>query len=68
MTKRECIDYVAEQQTKSWEQPTDYDKRTKVYAHCKEVCKRNGYTGGAFENIWLNAIRRRAIANGSYRG
>ena len=68
MTKRECINYVADQQAKSWEQPTSFAKRTEVYNHCKEVCKNNGYTGGSFVQIWDAATRVNAIANGSYRG
>lgn len=68
MNKRACIDYVKEQQKKGWEQPTSFEKRTEVYNHCKEFCKKNGYTGGSFVQIWNAATRQRAIANGSYRG
>lgn len=68
MNKRECIVYVAKQQTKCWEQPTTYQERTEIYNYCKDVCKQNGYSGGAFDQIWNAATRLRAIANGVYRG
>lgn len=68
MTKRDCIAYCAQAQKKSWENPTDYAKRTAAYEDAKKVCKANGYTGGAFHQIWDAATRENAIAAGTYRG
>ena len=68
ITKRELINWTAEQQKKSWEQPTTFEKRLGTYEHCKEICKKSGYVSGAFDQIWNAAIRQRAIADGCYRG
>ena len=67
MTKRECINYCVQEQRKAWENPTNYSKRTASFEHCKEICKRNGYTGGAFTKIWQAAVRKCAIKDGVYR-
>lgn len=68
MTKRDCIAYCATAQKKSWENPTDYAKRTEAYEDAKKVCKANGYTGGTFHQIWDAATRENAIERGVYRG
>jgi len=44
-----------------WEKygkPTDYNKRHEVYAHCKDVCMNNGYTGMCFVDIWNKASKK----------
>lgn len=60
MTKKDCIAYCAQAQKKSWENPTDYAKRTAAYEEAKRVCRENGYTGGTFEQIWNAATTQRA--------
>ena len=67
MTKKECISYCAEEQRKAWVEPTSYSKRTESFEHCREICKSNGYTGSAFDQIWKAAVRECAIADGVYR-
>lgn len=68
MTKRECVAYIKAQQTKMWEAPTSYDKRTAVYKQCETVCRQNGYIGECFVQLWNAATREAAIAGGVYRG
>ena len=68
MNKRELINYIAEQQELSWDQPTTYEQRSKIYEQCKDICKQNGYIGGTFEQLWNAATRQRATGKGIYRG
>lgn len=62
MNKNECINYCENRIKEMWEKygkPTDYNKRREVYAHCKDVCKNNGYIGVCFISIW-NAASKKA--------
>lgn len=61
MKKIDCIRYCENAITEMWEKygkPADYNKRREVYAHCKEVCKKNGYTGMCFIGIWNTASKK----------
>ena len=66
MTKRDCINYCVQKMREMWDNRTTFDERTVMYNDCKDVCKANGYTGGAFVGIWNAACREKAIADGVY--
>lgn len=58
LTIRECIRYCENAQREMWERygkPADYSKRRETYLHCKEICKKNGYEGSRFVQIWNTA-------------
>lgn len=61
MNKNECINYCANKIVEMWEKyskPADYNKRQEVFAHCKDVCMNNGYTGMCFVDIWNKASKK----------
>lgn len=68
MTKRELIKYTAQEQRKNDERHASLAERMATYDECKAISKNNGYGDKVFKRqIWDNAIRENAIANGAYR-
>lgn len=66
MNKNECIEYCLNQMNLMWDGCHDYQERRDIYDACKAYCRKYGYIGGAFDQIWSAANRLREIRNGTY--